>query len=345
LSENLEKGRRRWLGNLDGLQLAVRWLRFQAWTRPLGRAPAVLLAAVTHRCTLSCPFCGIPATEMDERGTSWWRGLLQEASASGVVSVSFCGGEPLVRPDIAELVEVAAGAGLRVSLTTSGCGFDDWADGLEGLDGLTVSLDGPREVHDRLRGRGGHQQAMAAIRWGLGRGKAVYSATVVSRLNRDVVPHVCKQAREQGFLPFFQPATEYGLGGANPEDWALTRPELVRLADELLERRAAGDPIGNSDVAIRRLRRIGEGGSAIACTAGRTFLTVLPDGRFVPCHVHSHGPVFEPGRFESVFGRSTSPPCDGCAIAPYVEYDRVLGRLNVEALRDAWATLVSRTGR
>ena len=89
--------------------------------------PLALLAELTHRCPLRCPYCSNPldlqraSAELD---TATWRRVFAEAAALGVLQVHFSGGEPLVRRDLIELVGHATKAGLYVNLITSGIRLD-----------------------------------------------------------------------------------------------------------------------------------------------------------------------------------------------------------------------------
>ena len=75
--------------------------------RPTLPPPMGLLAELTHRCSLRCPYCSNPL-ELDRRSrelsTSEWKRLIDEAAALGVLHIYFSGGEPMLRRDIAELV-------------------------------------------------------------------------------------------------------------------------------------------------------------------------------------------------------------------------------------------------
>src|SRR5215831_18283785 len=87
-------------------------------TTPLG-----LLAELTHRCPLGCPYCSNPLgldRRHDELDTATWSRVFHEAAALGVLQVHFSGGEPLVRRDLVELVTEATRVGLYVNLITSG---------------------------------------------------------------------------------------------------------------------------------------------------------------------------------------------------------------------------------
>ena len=86
-----------------------------------------LLAELTHRCPLRCPYCsnGLQLTgKSSELSTAEWSRTLREAAAMGVLHVFFSGGEPLLRADLGELVQVARQAGLYSNLITSAYGLN-----------------------------------------------------------------------------------------------------------------------------------------------------------------------------------------------------------------------------
>src|SRR5439155_19841923 len=85
--------------------------------------PLCLLAELTYRCPLKCPYCSNPLElhrYRDELDTGQWLRVLSEAAGLGVVQVHFSGGEPLVRRDLVELVQHARQAGLYTHLSTGG---------------------------------------------------------------------------------------------------------------------------------------------------------------------------------------------------------------------------------
>src|ERR1700746_1475682 len=89
--------------------------------------PLALLAELTHRCPLRCPYCSNPLELLRagvELDTESWKRVLGEAAALGVLQVHFSGGEPLVRRDLAHLVRPATQVGLYGNLITSGINLD-----------------------------------------------------------------------------------------------------------------------------------------------------------------------------------------------------------------------------
>ena len=86
------------------------------------QAPLAVLAELSHRCPLQCPYCSNPvqleraSNELDAAG---WCRVMDEAVAMGVHQIHFSGGEPTVRKDLEELVKYASDAGLYTNLITS----------------------------------------------------------------------------------------------------------------------------------------------------------------------------------------------------------------------------------
>src|SRR5690242_21766397 len=84
--------------------------------------PLAVLAELTHRCPLQCPYCSNPV-ELDRAGaeltTEEWKKVLSELAKIGVLQIHFSGGEPTARKDLVELVKHATDVGLYSNLNTS----------------------------------------------------------------------------------------------------------------------------------------------------------------------------------------------------------------------------------
>ena len=90
-------------------------------SRPLG-----LLAELTHRCPLGCPYCSNPiALDRANRSSilATWARVFDEAAALGVLQVHLSGGEPAARRDLVDITAAARAAGLYTNLITSGVGL------------------------------------------------------------------------------------------------------------------------------------------------------------------------------------------------------------------------------
>ena len=90
--------------------------------------PLWLLAELTYRCPLQCPYCSNPvdfARSGEELSTVQWIDVFKQARALGAAQLGFSGGEPLVRQDLAELVKAARDLGFYTNLITSGIGLTE----------------------------------------------------------------------------------------------------------------------------------------------------------------------------------------------------------------------------
>jgi len=113
--------------------------------------PLALIAEITHRCPLHCVYCSNPlelAAVSSELSTAEWIDVLEQSGRLGMLHAHFTGGEPLARPDLAELIAGARAAGLYTNLITSGLGLNETrlqalAD--VGLDHIQISFQDSRE--------------------------------------------------------------------------------------------------------------------------------------------------------------------------------------------------------
>jgi len=128
--------------------------------------PYALLAEITYRCPLHCPYCSNPTQPRNnhELTTDEWKRVIREAAALGVLQIGFSGGEPLVRRDLAELVRAAREANLYTNLITSGIGLDD--DRVRalrdaGLDSVQLSFQSDAiDLADEIAGARAHQRKL-----------------------------------------------------------------------------------------------------------------------------------------------------------------------------------------
>ncbi|MGE8384655.1 MAG: radical SAM protein, partial [Pseudomonas putida] len=118
--------------------------------------PLWLLAELTYRCPLQCPYCSNPldfAAQGQELSTEQWFKVMAEAREMGAAQIGFSGGEPLVRQDLAELIGEARRLGYYTNLITSGIGLTEAriADFKKaGLDHIQISFQASDEQVNNL---------------------------------------------------------------------------------------------------------------------------------------------------------------------------------------------------
>jgi len=125
----------------------------------------------TLRCNLACSHCGLSAGPhaMHARGkelsTDEARGMFQNLSELGVSHLVLSGGEFLTRPDAIELLSTSLTVFSRVRLISNGIMGVSWAHQMKGIEKLTLSLslDGPEQLHDEIRNHSGSFQRVLNV--------------------------------------------------------------------------------------------------------------------------------------------------------------------------------------
>ena len=132
--------------------------------------PEHVYCSLTNACNLRCSMCSIPHDESAspyELSYDEWCRVIDDVAAMGIGHIVFSGGEPLLRPDIADLVSYSARKKIpMVDIISNGLLLtESLTEQLvaAGLHHITISIDGMTETHDCIRGRGSFQKASAAI--------------------------------------------------------------------------------------------------------------------------------------------------------------------------------------
>jgi len=164
----------------------------------------VVVWNVGQRCNLRCVHCYSHSRDIEYAGeltTEEGKRLLEDLASFGAPVILFSGGEPLMRPDLLELVGHARGLGLRAVISTNGTLItSDRASELKslGLSYVGISLDGLRETHDRFRGiRGAFDNALAGLRACQEAGIKVGLRFTINRRNYQDIPGIFRLLRDE----------------------------------------------------------------------------------------------------------------------------------------------------
>jgi pyrroloquinoline quinone biosynthesis protein E len=265
-----------------------------------------LVAELTYRCPLRCVYCSNP-TALERLGaeltTEEWVRALEEAAALGVVQVTFSGGEPLLRPDLEELVRAARRFDLYTSLITSAVPLDeDRLDRLvaAGLDAVQISFqDATGAQAAALAGKDAHTEKLAAASWVRARGLPLTLNVVLHRANLAQVPAIIALAETLG-------ARRLELANTQFLGWALAnRDALLPSAAAIDEARAlaaaAAERLrGRMEVLFVLPDYVAERPRACMNGWAERYIVVAPDGRVLPCQAAHRLPL----EFESVRDRN-----------------------------------------
>jgi len=270
--------------------------------------PLALLAELTHRCPLQCPYCANPL-EMEraayELDTATWLRVLDEAAALGVLQVHFSGGEPTARRDLLEMVRHAAACGLYSNLITSGVTLDAVslaALAEAGLDHVQLSFQDADAIQaDRIGGyRNGHARKLVVARQIREAGLPLTANFVVHRQNLDRLPEMLALGEELG-------ASRIEIAHVQYYGWALVNRAALMPSRAQLEQANAAVAQARDDlrgrITIDYVVPDYYAARPKACMGGwaRRIINITPAGLALPCHAAETLPGFQ---FPSV--RTTS---------------------------------------
>lgn len=252
--------------------------------RPFG-----LLAELTYRCPLHCPYCSNP-TQYPPTGaeltTQEWKRTLSQAGDLGVLHVLLSGGEPLLRPDLPELVAAAREAGLYTNLITSALGLTrERAERLKaaGLDSVQISFQADEALlADSIAGTLAHAKKREAVRLVRDLNFPLTLNVVLHRKNLGRLEAIIALAEEIGAQRLELANTQfYGWAFKNKEALLPTRVQLEE-ADRIAAA-AKARLRGKIDVLYILPDYYGDRPKPCMNGWGRRYLTVNPVGDVLPC--------------------------------------------------------------
>jgi MoaA/NifB/PqqE/SkfB family radical SAM enzyme len=284
------------------------------------RHPLAARIQVTRRCSSRCSYCNLAQESGDQMTSEQIVAVMSQLAELGCLRISLSGGEPMLRKDIGRIVDACSELGMAPEMNSSGAGFAARVHEVRGLRLLKLSLDGPEEIHDAVRGRkGSYREVMEAIEAARSVGIRTVLVSTITRHNVRDLDHVLRVARERSTLAAFQPMKPYYKGSLDVEEHLPDRGDMRRAIDRL--RSARPDELRNSPAGLDHLAHWPQYGS-LRCWAGRIFCIVGSDGTLYPCdrtHVRERLPNCLELGMRRALERLPDPECDGCGFCGALE--------------------------
>lgn len=264
------------------------------------RAPVGLLAELTHRCPLQCPYCSNPL-ELErnnaELTTAEWQHVLRQAGEMGVLQLHLSGGEPTARKDLEDIVKTAAEAGLYSNLITAGVLLTRERLGKlaeAGLDHVQLSIqDVDPENADRIaQYKGGSAKKREVARWVKELGLPLTLNAPIHRQNIEHLPQIIDYAVELGagrlevaHIQYYAWALKNRASLMPTRDQFMKTVDIVEAAKERLKGILVFDFVVPDYYASRPKPCMGGW--------GRGIVNITPSGRVLPCHAAESLPGLE----------------------------------------------------
>jgi len=259
------------------------FLKFKA------KKPTPLFASynVTGRCNMRCVFCEWWKTDTPELPTKKALAAIDAVCSLGVPFFDLSGGEPLLRKDLNVLAKRAASHGCFVSMNTNGTLLNESRvpEVADAFDLVVVSIDGPKEVHDKIRGvPGTYDKAVEAIHLLGAHGVKVGVNSVATPWNIDILPQFIEELRSHVDFVQVQPIHPYPPSAENtPSD-----KQVSRLMHYLL-RLKRSDPsfLAVPTDFIKGFEAFFKGKALKICHAGELYVGIDPEGKLLACPARS----------------------------------------------------------
>jgi radical SAM protein with 4Fe4S-binding SPASM domain len=256
---------------------------------------------LTERCNLRCRHCyqqrrkprEMSVDELKQHidgATEMLEAWEAEYDISLSPSIHFTGGEPFLYKGLWDIITHARQSGYKIAILTNGCLItkeDAGKASTLGIEDIQVSLEGPAEIHDVIRGVGSFAAAIKGARLLIDAGNCVSANMTLSRLNIDNIEETANIAETTGFSGIgFSRLVPCG-SGENLLDSLLTAQEIktgyqrALALDSPSFEIASGDPLAG---VLSGFKPSPESELALSgCSAGFSGVTITSDGSVMPC--------------------------------------------------------------
>ncbi len=246
--------------------------------------PLRVTHCITYRCNLDCTYCSRHDIPEDELSTEEIKALIRMLKDAGTRFWSFNGGEALMREDLGELLTLGKSIGLAMSFATNGVLVSDRVDEIGDAALVSVSLDGPREIQDAVRGSS-YDKVIEGLEAMAARGIRFSLFAVVGSHNIGALGDVIDLAEVYNTAAFFQPVRIQ----KEDTDETATRyfPEAGEMKEAmayLIDQKKRGRPVASSYEHLETIGRCWPHGMPdVQCFGGKLFCFITPQGFVTQC--------------------------------------------------------------
>jgi len=306
------------------------------------RVPLFVQMLLTSRCNSHCKYCDIPLRNKGELDTQRVLKLIEEMAEAGTYRLGLFGGEPLLRKDIHEIVTHAKENGLIVHLYTNGILVKQHIETIKLLDGIFISIDGPEEIHDSIRGKGTFKKVIEAIEI-CNQYVPVYLMTVITRQNKEYISYMAELAQKYNCLLSYQVVYETPNMSACLKSFELNNQEMKNCYETILSLKKKNSNIALSNSNLKKManrtgstQKKGYQCGVVKCWNGRAACVIDSDGRLYSCYqfIDKEDTLnLNDNNFQDAFNYINSCTCLTCDVGCSAEYNLWLGLNLIGLLR------------
>lgn len=259
--------------------------------------PVTAVWEVTMGCNMRCKHCGSSCSESlpDELNTEEALACIDQLADIHLRWITISGGEPLTRRDLPLLIRRLKEKGIVVNIITNGWLLKERAGMLHeaGISTVAVSIDGPRDIHDKVRMTGSYARSEEGIRALKELGVTVGAVTTITKQNIDRLSELRDDLIRIG-VDSWQVQIGLPMGNlAQRPDWVIEPSQVDDLIDFCYQTMQQGkiriypaDCIGYYNLKELEVRRVSYQTENVlwdGCNAGVRGFGILHNGDILGC--------------------------------------------------------------
>lgn len=260
-------------------------------------APLYVLWDITYECNLKCEHCLVSAGNKlkNELSLDEVKGIIDQLADMKIFSLTFLGGEPLMRPDFFEVLAYSSKKNFSVTFSTNGFLINDYVvEKLENIDVFTVqvSLDGLEETHNKIRGIDtSFTRAIQGTKKLVDSGIRVGISTVVNKLNLGEIDELIELSISLGAVSFKAiPVMPVGRG-KDADFMSLSQQDMKNFVQDMLRRKErfadrihlSGEETYSWLLKNKLKVTTTSQDASVSCVAGTQQVVISPTGLVFPC--------------------------------------------------------------
>lgn len=247
------------------------------------KIPLAVSWSLTNKCNLKCKYCDSYKIKSKELTKKEIFHIADELAYMGTQRISLIGGEPLIREDIGDIIKYLKKYNFHLTLTSNGKLIKNKIEDIRKIDLIKLSLDGPKKVHDLLRGDGSYNDVMEAIKIIKNNNIKLMINTTLNSYNLGYVDYILKVAEKFDIPVKFQPINN--LSYLSKKDILPLIPdknEYLKTIKSIVYMKKKSKYITNSIKGLEYLAAW-PNKKEIKCYAGKIICRISPNGNLYPC--------------------------------------------------------------
>ncbi|MFH1441759.1 MAG: radical SAM protein [Candidatus Omnitrophota bacterium] len=296
------------------------------------RTPLAIRWQLTEKCPSKCEYCKIWKSPSEkELPTKIIFKLLEEIKRCGTKKISFSGGEPLLREDIGDIITYCKRLGISPEMNSTGYLFEKKAKELKALDLLKISLDGPADINELVRGK------KESYNWAINAASCAQTnkiffifTTTLTKFNIKYIDDILAIAKKFNTIVAFQPLKEIEYKNTTGKLDSIEPLESLfkQTINKLISYKKQNNFLLRN--SLRGLHHIYNWPQyeKLKCWGGKIFCMIAANGEISPCDRLKYDTKIpncaEVGFKEAFNNLPDLPPCSGCGFCGTIELNYLM---------------------